>query len=249
MKITVEKKKKSVVVVDFGHAPFAVIEKHNRKVYIPDGFTVETFCFTRMWIGQTSVRDNVVQYQFFLKSEPHKTSGWQKSASAALALANERVKNKHFTPGSNGALVIGVTYPNLQDEIIKRFGSRLEQETEEEDDMEAEDGNARAPEFPSSSSLQEPPSFGAMEMFEADEAEDLEPLCLEPAKVRETSCGSLGACGSLDVDLKAFDSYFGSDCDKLEKPIFSEDFRSSSFEESQDPDFFLCSNDPLELDY
>jgi hypothetical protein len=267
MKVTVEKKKKSVVVLDWGHAPFAVQEKQGRRVYIPDGFTVETFCFNKSWIGQTSVRGDVLQYQFFLKSEPHKSSGWQKSASAALAVANERIKNRFYKPGSNGALVIGVTYPNLQDEITRRFGSKLdksgqssEEEDEEDEQEEAmeDDENARAPQFAfeedvccSSNRAQPKPRYTEHEEM-SQEAEGLEPISLAPFNEESLVFRDeyFGACGSLDADLKVMESIFHCKKANLATSASSVlcDFNSSSFEDSQDAELFLGSNYPLELD-
>jgi hypothetical protein len=287
MKITVEKKKKSVIVVDWGHAPFAIQEKQGRRVYIPDGFTVESFCFNRLWIGQTSVRGDAIQYQFFLKNEPHKTSGWQKSASAALAVANDRIKNRFYKPGSNGALVIGVTYPNLQEEITRRFGSSLDKAgsrdqgvVEEEDEEEMDNALHQQDEQqfafdedqPSSTSMPAPPTRASSrrreqtpapvvvfqeDMEEEDiesqqEADGLEPISLDPFK-EEAGSQRMGGCGSLEAELKAMHLWFGNICQKANQSAtaaagsLTKDFGSLSFEQSQDPDFFLHSNDPLDL--
>jgi hypothetical protein len=277
MKITVEKKKKSVIVVDWGHAPFAVQEKQGRRVYIPDGFTVESFCFNRLWIGQTSVRGDTIQYQFFLKSEPCKTSGWQKSASAALAVANDRLKNRFYKPGSNGALVIGVTYPNLQEEIVRRFGSQLnkaedrDDEAEDEEEMDQEDAqeqfafdedqptpaatrtSSRRPAAPVPQQRHEAEVEEEEDIESQQEADGLEPISLDPFKDDDHRASSFqrGGCGSLEAELKAMHLWFGNICQKANQSATGAagsltcDFRSASFEQSQDPDLFLHSNDPL----
>jgi len=242
MKVTVEKKKKSVVVVDFGHAPFLLIEKPNRrKIYIPDGFTVECFCFHKIFIGQTSVQNESVQYQFFLKSDPTKTSGWQKSPSGALKTVNERIKNRFYIDGSNGALVIGVTYPNLQTEIVKRFGKQLEMKvSEEEINCKLEDGNARMPAFltVNGSPFQEPPPF--IDLF--GRMDGLEPISLGPISDNGDHADQV-TCGSLDSAGKTMNRWFCCD-NSLAKPAAVDDFMPSSFEET---DFFIYSNDPLDF--
>jgi hypothetical protein len=126
MKITVEKKKKSVVVLDWGRAPFGVEESACRgKAFIPDGFTVETTAARRNWIAKTRVVEDAVQYRFIVKEDPTKFSEWKKSPTGAFKDINERIKNRHYTPGANGALFIGVTYPPIQKEITSRFGREL----------------------------------------------------------------------------------------------------------------------------
>jgi len=150
MEITVQKKKKSVVVLDWGNAPFGVESNLRGKVYIPSGFKVETVAARKVWVGTTRVADGMTQYRFHLKDDPKKCSDWKKSSSGAFRQVNERVKNVHFKRGTNGALIMGVTYPPLQTEILNRFGIKLleaasptrnvqdDEENEVEDDFEEE---------------------------------------------------------------------------------------------------------------
>jgi hypothetical protein len=132
MEVTVQKKKKAVLVLNWGSAPFGIEESSCRgKAYIPTNFEVETVAARRVWIARTRVNDGMVQYQFEPKGEPNKSSGWKKSPSGAFCEVNGIVHNKYYKQGSNGALIIGVTYPSLQEEILARFGKELRSAVEE----------------------------------------------------------------------------------------------------------------------
>jgi len=123
MKISVCKKRKAIIVTNFGHYPFARVEdRHHGICFVPDGFQIEFFSHKMNWIGNIRVKKNEVEYQCISKRNPSKcSSGFHDNPSAAYREANELENNSHYKKSSNGALLFGVTYPNVQNEIRTRF--------------------------------------------------------------------------------------------------------------------------------
>ena len=132
MKVSVQKGRKQIRVLNWGQAPFAVEQTKRGTAYIPHGFTAETFADKKIWIGRTRVLDASAEYQFSLKGDPARsTSDWCRTPSAAYQQANERMRNLRYRKGSNGAVILGCTYPETQKEIFSRLHDELLPYTEE----------------------------------------------------------------------------------------------------------------------
>ena len=129
--ISVVKRKGTVMVLKWGGPPLAIERTIRGVAFVPDGFEVETISDRMTWIGQTRVlRNAVLQYRFHLKSDPSKAGGWHKNASRAYRDAFAQIGNVpkdqlDHLKSSNGRLIIGVTYGNLQDRIRKFFGEEI----------------------------------------------------------------------------------------------------------------------------
>jgi len=136
MQVKVAYGRKEVKVLNWGEPPFAFEETrtHGRCV-IPSDFTVESVSQGQTWIGQTRVIEErvdgalrfVAQYRFWSINNPDWRSEWRKTASKAYGEANS--KNPRYRKGTNGALVIGVTYDTLQQEIQVRFRDFIEKQS------------------------------------------------------------------------------------------------------------------------
>jgi len=126
MKVTAVKGKAAVYVINWGRAPFATERTKRGVAYIPDGFMVEAKSDSQIWIAETRVNDKgVAEYRFSLKENTDIKSEWRGNPTAAYKEVNVRSGNSKFATGSNGRLIIGVTYENLQNEIFKRFTEEL----------------------------------------------------------------------------------------------------------------------------
>lgn len=117
--ITVEQGKKEVTVLSYGTAPYVV---DGRGRIIPDGFQVETFVYGLWFIASTKVEGDKAMYEFALKDDTTKSSGWRKSPTGALDTVQALIGNTRHHKGINGQLMIGVTYPSLQVGIRKALG-------------------------------------------------------------------------------------------------------------------------------
>ena len=126
MKITAVKGKAAVFVVNWGRAPFAIETTKRGVAYIPDGFIVEAKSDSHFWIAETRVTSKGnAEYRFSLRDDPTIRSEWRLNPTAAYKDVNTKYGNLKFATGSNGRLIIGVTYENLQAEIIKRFATEI----------------------------------------------------------------------------------------------------------------------------
>jgi len=119
-RITVVKGKGSVQVLDWGRAPFAIERTKRGNAFIPSGFRIRCKSDSQHWIGETDVQDSQPFFQFILESDQTIRSGWHATSTAAYNEANRLAKNEKFNKGSNGRLIIGVTYPILQKLICDR---------------------------------------------------------------------------------------------------------------------------------
>lgn len=127
MKITVENKRKSVVVLDFGSSPFSI--DADGKI-VPHGFTVRTKVNKKSWLAMTRVLapDFIAEYRFICEDNPIDGTGdWFTTPTAAFHDVNgpKKLNDLRFHVGTNGALLIGVKYPRLQEEIANRFRDQL----------------------------------------------------------------------------------------------------------------------------
>jgi len=114
-KITVVKGKGSVQVLDWGRGPFGVEKTKRGNAFIPNGFKIRCKSDSQYWIGETHVNKELQpHYQFTLEKDPSIKSGWFPTSTAAYNEANRLAKNEKFNKGSNGRLIIGLTYPVLQ---------------------------------------------------------------------------------------------------------------------------------------
>ena len=133
--ISVVKRKGTVIVLKWGSPPLAVERTIRGTAFIPDGFEVETISDRKTWIGQTRVvvpglSEASLQYRFYLKSDPTKCGSWHKNASKAYRDAFAKLDNVNpdqleHLKSSNGRLIIGVTYGNLQERIRTIFSAEV----------------------------------------------------------------------------------------------------------------------------
>lgn len=87
---------------------------------------VEVKSDSKFWIGETRVERSLAYYRFALKENLEVKSDWRDNPTAAYKEASERAGNVKFSKGSNGRLIIGVTYENLQAEIRQRFAQEIQ---------------------------------------------------------------------------------------------------------------------------
>lgn len=125
MKITAVKGKSSVFVLAWGNAPFAKELTKRGAAIVPNGFKVEVKSDSKIWVAETRVERSLPYYRFSLKDDPAMMSDWRDNPTAAYKEASERCGNEKFSKGSNGRLIIGITYENLQNEIQTRFSEQL----------------------------------------------------------------------------------------------------------------------------
>lgn len=124
--LTVETKRKAVDVLNWGSAPF-VRDSHGNL--IPHGFTVKTFYKGKRFIASTRVVNPEggklphAEYQF-VSLEPPIEGQWNWTSSGALQNVLDKLGNRvKCVRGTNGALQIGVTYPNVQAVLRRVFSS------------------------------------------------------------------------------------------------------------------------------
>ena len=127
MKVTVAPNKGAVLVLDWGHSPFAVVQASNtrNRAIIPTGFKVEVRSDKRFWIGETCVEDMIPKFRFHLKDSEIKTEWFDNPTSAYRQAFQIYVSRSKHLNGTNGRLIIGVTYDNLQDHIWRIFKNEL----------------------------------------------------------------------------------------------------------------------------
>ena len=117
IKITVQKNKACVTVVNWGHGPFAYEKiKDGDLACIPSEFKVETKSDGEYWIGETLVdKDEEPFYRFSLKRDLSIKSHWHTLPTTAyieaLGLLDPSKKNMK---GANGKLILGVHYSTVQ---------------------------------------------------------------------------------------------------------------------------------------
>ena len=123
------KGKASPTVLNWGGPPFALRKTKRGLAYIPNGFKLEVKRDKMVWIGEIMVKDidatnlanNEVLFRFYLKSDPSKLSDWHVNPTAAYKDVSNIVNNTHFNKGSNGQLLIGITYGEFQKIICETF--------------------------------------------------------------------------------------------------------------------------------
>jgi hypothetical protein len=117
-RITVAHAKKEVYIQSYGSAPYAETAKGQ---LIPNGFCVRTYVSGVVLIASTQVVENKVSYQF--TSEDGKTkSNWTRTPSKAMNEVQALLKNDRHNKLLSGALMIGVTYPSIQQRIREVTG-------------------------------------------------------------------------------------------------------------------------------
>lgn len=189
--------KKGGIVLDWGHAPFVYDEKV-KPAFIPDGFKIETKSDGLIWIGTTRVVRGEVEYMFSLKNR-QVSSGWHKNPSAAYREANELAENPKYKKSANGALIVGVTYPNVQSEIIKRFHDDLELQFEQDKRItkQAFDNQVAVASPPAANTMttrkrladaKTSNDFGFKEPFRSPEPKKLHCVKIEETPALETLC-------------------------------------------------------------
>lgn len=127
VKVTVCNKRKAVEVVSYGGAPLFLDDKG--RVF-PNGFTVRTKCNKKSWLASIRVTSNPfqgVEYRFVCESNPVDGAGdWFSTPTKAFQDASEtKLRDLRYHPGTNGAVLIGVTYDNIQRVIKEHFKREL----------------------------------------------------------------------------------------------------------------------------
>lgn len=128
-RVTAVKNKSSVTVLSWGGPPFALETTKHGYCYVPSGFLVEVKSDGCLWLGETKVLDDThPEYRFTLKGFPSLSSSWKDNPTAAYKEANHAAQNPKYSRGSNGRLILGVHYENLQAIIRRRFEKELKSE-------------------------------------------------------------------------------------------------------------------------
>lgn len=127
--ITVESKRKAVDVLSWGQAPI-ILDQNDHL--IPHGFQVKTYYKGKWYVATTRVcylpgaRHPHAEYQFALVDTPHVCGEWNWTSSGALQSVLDRLGARvKCVRGTNGALQIGITYPNVQRAIREVFPSEV----------------------------------------------------------------------------------------------------------------------------
>ncbi|KAH9255140.1 hypothetical protein BASA81_006899 [Batrachochytrium salamandrivorans] len=137
LEVAIAKNKGKVIVMSMGVERFARVWNREKKTtkdvrkplrltYIPHGMVVETKCSAQIWVFETQVISEAqVQYSCHCKGE-NATGKWWKTPSKAYVEANNALEkigkgNPMFNRKENGALLVGVTYPAMQEVICKHF--------------------------------------------------------------------------------------------------------------------------------
>ena len=114
-KVTVSKSRKAVNVLSLGWFPVANV----KGKLIPDGFKVRTYNEGVYWFATVRVfPSGHVQYRF---STGEHIGDWEDNPTRAYASARKLKFPLKAKNGTNGAVIVGVTYPNLQKLIKARF--------------------------------------------------------------------------------------------------------------------------------
>ena len=125
-KATVVKNRAAIEIVDFGTSPFTSESTNNGKAHIPSHFIVYTRSDKEIWIGETIVDEvsSDAYYRFTLKRDLSIQSTWQPNPTAAykdvISKAGLQARN-----GSNGRLILGVHYPNIQSLICDKHKLKI----------------------------------------------------------------------------------------------------------------------------
>ncbi|KAH9256460.1 hypothetical protein BASA81_005374 [Batrachochytrium salamandrivorans] len=127
--ITVESKRKAVDVLSWGQAPI-ILDQNDHL--IPHGFQVKTYYKGKWYVATTRVcylsgaRHPHAEYQFALLDTPQVCGEWNWTSSGALQSMLDRLGTRvKCVRGTNGALQIGITYPNVQRAIREVFPSQV----------------------------------------------------------------------------------------------------------------------------
>ena len=132
MKVTVQKGKGAVTVLNWGGPPFIRLEETKKKqhhvYYIPNGFTVLTTADYRHWVGESRTLSGVAEFSFQLygKETPREKLCWATAPSNAYHLANTMVRNRRYTKGNNGRLILGLFYEPIQKRLRNIFGDQMD---------------------------------------------------------------------------------------------------------------------------
>jgi len=127
MELRIKEGRKLGQVLEWGELPCTQESRRQGRgfYFVPNGFVVKTFSHGYEWVGQTRVTftNNVprAEYRFHLFGYENVCSNWHPNPTRAYREVNERIGNPKFRKNANGALIIGVSYPNVQIEIISRL--------------------------------------------------------------------------------------------------------------------------------
>ena len=128
--LTVVPRKASVTVLDWGTRPLAkVAAAKGKEAFIPHGVKIRTHSDNEDWIAETNVDADTleVSYRFSLPSRGE-TGPWFPNPTAAYKEINKLVKCNP-SKGSNGQLIVGITYESLQKRVWEIFNpTTLERE-------------------------------------------------------------------------------------------------------------------------
>ena len=132
IKVSVQHKRASVLIISYGESPFTLEPTKQGFAWIPNGFVVECKCDGETWIGRTLVENQggEAKYSFHLKRDPTIKSSFQPNPTAAYKEVSILAGNERLNKGSNGRLIIGVTYDNLQ-ALIREYHNLGDPDTNE----------------------------------------------------------------------------------------------------------------------
>jgi hypothetical protein len=128
-KVTVACKKGCVFLQDVGSAPFALVETKRGSAIVTHGYRAVAYSDGEYWIGETRIvqddtsndwKKNKVLYRFTSQRDKNIASEWRTTPTEAYKECNDRL-HTGFKGAGNGQLIIGVTYPTLQQKIASKF--------------------------------------------------------------------------------------------------------------------------------
>lgn len=212
-KITVASKKGCVFLKSLGRAPFAVMETKRGPAVVPDGFRVSTYSDKEWWFAETSVKEvdgvNTVFYQFTSQRNTAIKSDWKDTPTEAYKEVNDRL-NTGFKGGGNGQLIIGCSYPSLQERILERFpeaAQYLEPSSRRRERKKRTTSGAplSARSSPATSSHKRTRLSNASDEDETIVGTDCEPSMEETVQPRPLSASEWEACDFDDPLLSSID--------------------------------------------
>jgi hypothetical protein len=120
IQVTVQERRKSIWILDFGDGTLYT-NRHTGLVY-PNRFLVRSKTLGYDWLAETRVINTspFVQYRFTRELFPEEGAGkWEDSPTRAFKSAASHLEK--YKKQMNGAVIIGVSYPNVQELIRHNF--------------------------------------------------------------------------------------------------------------------------------
>ncbi len=130
--ILVQRRRGTVTILKWGAPPFGIESTIEGPAFVPNDFEVQTYSDGVSWLAQTKVdvrAEKSLHYRFVRADRPEAPGPWHTNASGAYRLACETLVVADAAVKrdvkSGGRLVIGVTYPPVQQQLLKVFPQEI----------------------------------------------------------------------------------------------------------------------------